>query len=261
MKITDVNYLIIGEQCMDYFIYGRCERLSPEAPVPVFEPIDQKSNPGMAGNVSANLHALHKNYTDGKGYFIHEYFSAITDLVKTRYVDAKSNHMFLRVDVGTKTTSQLKKGKYLRDRIAESDVIIISDYNKGFIDREVIPYIREVAIDKPIFLDSKSVVSKEILEAVTFVKLNENESREIHFDLYESMKSKIITTLGGRGAMYEEVIYPTKEIQTIDVSGAGDTFMAALVFEYMKAFKIKSAIPFANKMASMVVAKRGVSTI
>jgi len=140
-------------------------------------------------------------------------------------------------------------------------VVIISDYNKGFIDPGVIPYIREIALNKPIFLDTKSVVSKEILESVSFVKLNENESRAIPFDLYENMKSKIITTLGGRGAMYEEVVYPTEEIQTIDVSGAGDTFMAALVFEYMKAFKIKSAISFANKMASIVVSKRGVSTI
>jgi D-beta-D-heptose 7-phosphate kinase/D-beta-D-heptose 1-phosphate adenosyltransferase len=255
-----MNYLIIGEQCTDVFVYGRCDRLSPEAPVPVFEPLETKINVGMAGNVSANLHAIHKsaNNTD---YYIWEMLSDLTEMIKTRYVDKKSNHIFLRVDTGTKVSKRAIVGRYLKEKIMDSDVIIVSDYNKGFIDQDFIPELRKYAYDKPIFLDSKSKLTEQILEAVDFVKLNEPESKEIKFDLYEKMKNKIITTLGGRGAMYEETIYETKEVQTIDVSGAGDTFVAGLVYEYMKSGDIKKAIKFANKQASIVVTKRGVSTI
>ena len=43
--------LVIGELCIDKFVYGEVKRLSPEAPVPVFNPIVTEENRGMAGNV------------------------------------------------------------------------------------------------------------------------------------------------------------------------------------------------------------------
>ena len=53
-----MKILVIGDSCTDVFIYGKIERLSPEAPVPVIVPLYEKNNPGMAGNVAANLEAL-----------------------------------------------------------------------------------------------------------------------------------------------------------------------------------------------------------
>ena len=50
-----VKILVIGELCIDEFIYGEVKRLSPEAPVPVFNPVEKTSNRGMAGNVVSNL--------------------------------------------------------------------------------------------------------------------------------------------------------------------------------------------------------------
>jgi bifunctional ADP-heptose synthase (sugar kinase/adenylyltransferase) len=50
-----MKILVIGDSCTDVFIYGRCERLNPEAPIPVFEPTKTITNQGMAGNVVANL--------------------------------------------------------------------------------------------------------------------------------------------------------------------------------------------------------------
>ena len=87
MEIT-----VIGELCNDVFVYGETKRLSPEAPVPVFNPLHTEINPGMAGNVVENLRALNK---DIKINFIHQK----SPITKTRYVDDKSNHMFIRVDV------------------------------------------------------------------------------------------------------------------------------------------------------------------
>lgn len=88
-----MRILVIGEICEDIFIYGDCKRLSPEAPVPVLNPIEIIKNDGMAGNVVNNLRALSKS-----AYVEHWYQSQ--SITKTRFVDRKSNHMFLRLDEG-----------------------------------------------------------------------------------------------------------------------------------------------------------------
>ena len=53
-----MKILVIGDSCTDVFVYGNITRLTPEAPVPVFNPIIQKENDGMAQNVSNNVEAL-----------------------------------------------------------------------------------------------------------------------------------------------------------------------------------------------------------
>ena len=53
-----MKILVIGDSCKDTYEYGTCERMCPEAPVPVFQPTKSKSNMGMAGNVAANVHSL-----------------------------------------------------------------------------------------------------------------------------------------------------------------------------------------------------------
>ena len=50
-----MRVLVIGDNCIDEFVYGACKRICPEAPVPVFNPIKTVQNRGMAGNVVANL--------------------------------------------------------------------------------------------------------------------------------------------------------------------------------------------------------------
>ena len=53
-----MKFLVIGDSCTDIFIYGKCERICPEAPVPVFTPTGATRNGGMAKNVQANVIAL-----------------------------------------------------------------------------------------------------------------------------------------------------------------------------------------------------------
>ena len=50
-----MKLLVIGDSCTDVFKYGEVNKLSPEAPVPVIKPEKETTNPGMAGNVVANL--------------------------------------------------------------------------------------------------------------------------------------------------------------------------------------------------------------
>ena len=81
------SYLIIGEECTDKFIYGSANRLSPEAPVPVFLPEKIFTNKGMAGNVSENLKAILEKYENSS--ITYEYFSK-DNMTKTRFVDEKA---------------------------------------------------------------------------------------------------------------------------------------------------------------------------
>ena len=72
---------------------------------------------------------------------------------------------------------------------------------------------------------------------------------------------KIIATLGPKGAQYMDKLYPVVAKETIDVSGAGDTFLSGLVVEYILTQDIEKAILFAQQCATVVVQKQGVSTI
>jgi D-beta-D-heptose 7-phosphate kinase/D-beta-D-heptose 1-phosphate adenosyltransferase len=87
------KYLIIGERCQDRFVYGKSNRLSPEAPIPIFSPISEVKTLGMAMNVYNNLKAMISSGTDKVSYVVSKAAS-----VKTRFVDDKTNHYFLRVD-------------------------------------------------------------------------------------------------------------------------------------------------------------------
>jgi sugar/nucleoside kinase (ribokinase family) len=68
-------------------------------------------------------------------------------------------------------------------------------------------------------------------------------------------------TLGSKGAKYIDTIYPSPDPkETIDVSGAGDTFTASFTLKYLQTKNVEESIIFANKMSSIVVSKRGVAT-
>jgi D-beta-D-heptose 7-phosphate kinase/D-beta-D-heptose 1-phosphate adenosyltransferase len=142
------------------------------------------------------------------------------------------------------------------DFISSFDFVIVSDYNKGFLSDELIERIGLKS--KLSILDSKRKLTKEIVNSFTFVKLNEIE-HENNKDLkgFEN----IITTLGSKGCKYKGKIYSSPNPQeTIDVSGAGDTFTSALIVKYFETKNIDLAITFANEVSAIVVNKRGVAT-
>ena len=249
-----MRFLVVGEVCQDVFIYGKCERLSPEAPVPVFQPISQTKNRGMAGNVADNLRSIININTEP---FVCDEWLSIDGIIKTRYVDKKSNHIFLRVDIDEMVTPFVFTQSFANLSL-QADVIIVSDYGKGFLSKQD---LLDIA-DSPAIcmLDSKKKLDKDILEAYDFVKLNEYEANS-SAEIIKDYPEKVIITMGSKGTLYNTNTYPVEEVETIDVSGAGDTFMAALAFVYCKTKNIVSAILYANQMASRVVRKRGVSIV
>ena len=98
-----MKVLIIGETCVDKFVYCEAKRLSPEAPIPVLNTLYSVNNQGMAGNTAANVLALAPDAEILK-------LTPEGNITKTRYVEEKSNHMFLRVDEGEEYIKPFKWG-------------------------------------------------------------------------------------------------------------------------------------------------------
>jgi sugar/nucleoside kinase (ribokinase family) len=72
----------------------------------------------------------------------------------------------------------------------------------------------------------------------------------------------VIVTLGSMGAKFKGTLFPSpKPQETIDVSGAGDTFTASFILKYYKTKDVNKSISYANEMSSIVVSRRGVSTV
>jgi D-beta-D-heptose 7-phosphate kinase/D-beta-D-heptose 1-phosphate adenosyltransferase len=245
-----MKILVFGELGVDKFIYGDCTRLNPEAPTPVFKPTQTKSNMGMAGNVLANLKSLGVDVE-----LIHQQ----ERIVKTRYVDEKSNYILIRVDEETKIDSLVFSN--IQDiELTEYDAIIISDYNKGFLTEEMMEYI--MVNSSLTFIDTKKAFGAWIKNA-TYIKVNESESKNPSHNklVTELIKNRLIITRGGDGCDLNGNNYPTKKVDVRDVAGAGDTFIAALTAAFVKTKEIETSIYFANECATHVIQKRGVADI
>ena len=81
------------------------------------------------------------------------------------------------------------------------------------------------------------------------------------FESSKVMLDKTIITRGREGCIYKGKVYPTDDVPVKDISGAGDTFLAGLVVEYVRSGDIEKAIDFAQDCTKIVVQKHGVSTI
>jgi len=153
--------LVIGEQCDDIFIYGDTPRLSPEGPAPVFIPTREVYNGGMGMNVMGNLMAL-----DIDVDFEHQQ----SPITKTRHIHEPSNTLLLRID-------EEKNIDNIGDRLSKIDfweyqMVVVSDYNKGFLKEEDIAYI---GFKHPnVICDTKKKLG-EWCRDLRFIKLNRSE--------------------------------------------------------------------------------------
>jgi bifunctional ADP-heptose synthase (sugar kinase/adenylyltransferase) len=166
--------------------------------------------------------------------------------------------MFLRVDEGENEVDTLILTPETVQTITESDLVIVSDYNKGFLTEKTLVEIGKLS--KLSIIDTKKTISKNLIDSFTFIKLNEHEYQR-NKNISDKNKDKFIITLGMNGAKHDDIVFlsPSPK-QTIDVSGAGDTFTAFFSLKYFETKNISESIKFANQMASIVVSKRGVAT-
>ena len=253
-KYSDYKILIIGDSCTDVFTYGHVYRLAPEGPIPVFNPIMSKSNGGMALNVCANITAI--------GTF-NTLITQKEEIIKTRYVDERTNTLLLRVDTNDKVSRISRdvieniKNNHYQD--FSYDALIISDYCKGFLTEEDIDEISKNNFN--VFLDTKKILG-DWCKCVNYIKINHTEyNRTKHTIDQLDIINQMIITKSDEGCEYQGVTFPVEKVNIKDVSGAGDTFISGLVCEYVKTKDIMKAILFAQDCATTVVQKKGVCTI
>lgn len=242
--------LVIGEQCDDIFIYGDTPRLSPEGPAPVFIPKREVYNGGMGMNVCKNLEEL-KIDTD----FQHQ----IHPITKTRHIHESSNTLLLRIDE-EKNIDRIDNTKLIKLDFWDYTMIVISDYNKGFLTEEDIAYI---GFKHPnVICDTKKQLGNWCKD-LRFIKLNrsEFENNKEFIEENDWILEKLIVTLDKDGCMHEGVSYPTEKVEIMDISGAGDTFVAGFVKMFLDTDDISQSIQFGNRCSAQVVQKRGVTTI
>ena len=240
--------LVVGDNCKDVYVYGRCDRICPEAPVPVFVPESEDENPGMAGNVAANLSV----FPDVEVTLI----SNKKLIEKRRLVDLNTRQIVLRLDSGEPVTESID---FKSIDVGSFDAVIISDYDKGFVTNEDIFKISRA--NSKTFLDTKKYVHRKYCQHVKFIKLNGQEYEKNEHLLGSWSKDKIILTDGSKGAYYKSKQYPVIDVPVKDMTGAGDTFIAGLCYHYLNVWDIADAIKFANECASQGVQENGVSVL
>ena len=249
-----INILVIGDSCDDVFIYGHVYRLAPEGPVPIFNPFESKTNGGMASNVKANILAIGAKVN---------LITQDEHIVKTRYVDARTNSLLLRVDTNDNSSCISREIiKSIKNNFYDNvnyDAIIISDYCKGFLSEDDIEYVS--SNNRNVFLDTKKLLGKWC-KNVSFIKINHTEfDRTKHTINRLNIFDKLIITRSDEGCEFNGILYPVEKVNIKDVSGAGDTFISGLVCEFVKSQNIIEAIKFAQDCATKVVQKKGVCTI
>jgi D-beta-D-heptose 7-phosphate kinase/D-beta-D-heptose 1-phosphate adenosyltransferase len=230
--------LLIGDNCTDVYQYGSVDRISPEAPVPVFRLLNEEHRPGMAGNVFNNLQAL--------GCEVNYLFGATS--TKTRLIDQRSRQHIVRIDNDVESTP-ITLDTAIPDQY---DAVVISDYNKGTVSYELMDEV--IATSKcPVFIDTKKTDLERLQGA--WVKINELEYSKI-----KSECSGLIVTRGSRGAsvIHHEIDCVAPQVEVADVTGAGDTFLASLAYWYINTRNIMQSIRFAIQASAITVQHMGV---
>ena len=232
-----MKVLLLGDSCEDEYIYGNCDRISPEAPVPVMKLGRVETKSGMASNVCLNLQAFSLDIT---------FLTNTEKITKTRFIDEKSNYQILRVD-------DEKRIKPLMIPVMTDsfDAVVISDYDKGYLTVEKIFEIVESS-SCPVFIDSKKSILPN--KSNCYIKINDKESDNLD---HSYPIDNLIITQGSKGCVYNNTLYPAEKVKVFDVVGAGDTFLAALVFGYLRYQDINKAIMLGNKAAAIAVQQLG----
>lgn len=300
-KVDGKRVAVVGDVMLDRYLWGSVVRISPEAPVPVVEIESESARLGGAANVAKNIKSLRgKPFlvgvigNDAHGRTFLELmeeagFSASAILidrdrpttVKTRVI-AHGQHV-VRVDRETKReiAPNLQKQvlEVLRKEIDSLDAILLEDYNKGAIAKDLIPQLITLARanDKIITVDPKfdnffefqQVTSfkpnrKEVEEALG-VKVTDDASVEkVGRTLLERLQAKsVLLTRGEDGmSLFEEdgtvAHVATRARRVADVSGAGDTVISTLTIALTGGATFKEAATLANCAGAVVCGEVGI---
>jgi D-beta-D-heptose 7-phosphate kinase/D-beta-D-heptose 1-phosphate adenosyltransferase len=294
------NILVVGDLMIDHYLWGKCERISPEAPVQVVEIERETSVLGGAGNVINNLLSLGANVSVlsviGKDENGRELLNMLeekgvdTSLIvrqASRKTSKKSrviavHQQILRYDKESKEDISKSSEDKLLERFSEVvcnfDAILLSDYGKGVLSNSLTKKIIEISKDKLILVDPKgedyskykgsTLITPNKKEASLATKIDivdEKSLKEAGEILKESLNLKYaIITLSedGMAIFGDELLkIPTVAREVYDVTGAGDTVLASFGYALSAGLDIKSSALFATSAAAVVVGKLGSATV
>lgn len=303
-KFKDVKVLVYGDVMLDQYWWGTVDRISPEAPVPVIN-LERKSLVlGGAANVAANITSLSAKTilfgaigNDQEGKDLPKILKSVNisadnlftfenrkTTTKTRIIG--HNQQIARID--QETINKLSENEEeivfqrLEEQIKNCDIILISDYAKGFVtDFQVMRLITLANKNKKIILvDPKgknyskykfsSVLTpnhKEALAATKFDSSDDKTIEAIGSKMLEELKlDALIITRGEKGM---SLFQKGKDIQNLkasarkvyDVTGAGDTVIATLAVAIGAGATFVEAATLANIAAGLVVEEIGTTVI
>jgi len=290
--------LVIGDLMVDHYLWGSCERISPEAPVQVVKVNNESSVLGGAGNVINNLSAL------GAQVDVISVIGGceISDELKALLADIKVNTQYLITQKDRITSkksriiaAQQQVVRYDREStdeispesqkeildtfrsiITDYDGILLSDYGKGVLTKELTASLITIANEnnKKVLVDPKGSDYSKYKGAylLTPNKKEASEATQVNIRDDVSLSQAIIQlktecdldvsliTLSEQGvAIYDNILrtHPTVAREVFDVTGAGDTVLASLGFALACEYDIDDAVKFANLAAGVVVGKIG----
>lgn len=281
---------------LDRYWFGDVSRISPEAPVPVVKIEKMEERPGGAANVARNCAALGAATSllsvvgaDEAGRALMRLMSdagigaslledaQLSTTVKLRVLGRQQQ--LLRIDFENSPDHEVLKAKLAEyeQRLAESDVVILSDYGKGGLVHigEMIRLAK--AAGKPVLVDPKGDDYARYAGA-TLLTPNRAELREVvgrwkdEADLTAraqalreelGLEGLLVTRSEEGMTLFTAAGANTEAAQAqevYDVSGAGDTVIATVAVMLGSGSDMPTAMQLANKAAGVVVAKLGTAT-
>jgi rfaE bifunctional protein kinase chain/domain len=269
---------------IDHYIIGTSNRISPEAPVPVVIPEKEYSIPGGAGNVAMNLRAMGANVNCigivGDDIWGEKLISILgAEGVDTNNISIVKNHpttLKNRIYSDGKQVARLDREKIVNWApdwsSINSNTCIISDYNKGVISS--IPNISSITVVDPKKEDfslyqNATIVTPNLneLQRATDILIKDNESiidacnqliKKNNFDYIVAKKGSEGMTIVGKNNFFIHI--NTSPVKNPDVTGAGDTVVAALSLAYTQTQDIEFSAKIANEAARIAVSKPGTSS-
>ncbi len=298
-KIRGVNCLIVGDVMLDKYLYGSVTRISPEAPIPVVNITGRKVMPGGAANVAANVRSLGANVIlfgiigdDEDGKTLNRIFDSTgivyggirsserITTVKTRIIG--KGQQVVRFDEEKSEESDQKIEQellfHIREEMRNSDIVIISDYNKGVCTESLLNDIISMAkrIGIPVVVDPKEKEwtkyigadfitpnYKEFCEAVGRTVENTEEAiKSASAGLFEKFNlTNLLVTRSEHGMTLVERnktrTFEAMARSVYDVSGAGDTVLAAMSVLLAAGLDSAEAVELSNIAAGISVSHSG----
>lgn len=296
--------VVLGDLMLDKYIWGSVSRISPEAPVPVLEVESESARLGGAANVANNIKSLGAEPIlfgivgdDDSGEKIahilddmsltKEGIIKVSDrptTVKTRVI-AHSQHVVrmdreVRKDIDKEIINHIMQ--ILSSMKSEIDAIILEDYNKGMLAKELLYEVISFARkhDKVVSVDPKHINFFEY-KLVTVFKPNKKEAENalrlpISSDEEALIASKellklldcenILLTRGEKGMTLlskdeSYTHFPTKARKVADVSGAGDTVISAFTVALVSGATVMEAAAIANHAGGIVCGEVGIAPV